>query len=126
MRFSSVLPLIIAPLSSSSVYWVHQLNQGAREACSLDMKGSIMIIRGVVMSLVFSSVVLAAGAVPKDWQASWIWMQRDRYDGYNDTIEARRVFELGAVASAALRITADTRYRLYLNGEWVNDGPSRS
>lgn len=85
-----------------------------------------MIRWGIVMSVVFSSMILAAGAVPADWQASWIWMQRDRYDGYNDTIEARRVFELGPVVSASLRITADTTYRLYLNGEWVNDGPGRS
>ena len=31
-----------------------------------------------------------------------------------------------AVKSASLRVTADTVYRVSVNGEWVNDGPSRS
>lgn len=67
-----------------------------------------------------------AAAGPADWSASWIWKQRDRFNGYNDSIEARKVFELPAFTEAALRITADSQYRLYVNGEWVNDGPSRS
>jgi hypothetical protein len=48
------------------------------------------------------------------------------YDQYNDTIEARRAFEVGDFASATLRITADSFYRLFINGQWVNDGPCRS
>lgn len=32
----------------------------------------------------------------------------------------------GEVASALLHITADSRYRLHLNGRWLGDGPARS
>ncbi len=80
----------------------------------------------VLLTSFLFAAVNAPGASPTAWRASWIWAQRDRYDGYNDTIEARRVFELGEFASATLRITADSYYRLYINGEWVNDGPCRS
>lgn len=59
------------------------------------------------------------------WEASWIWQARDNYTEYNDTIEARSAVTLPELASAVMRITADTRYRLYINEEWVNDGPSR-
>ncbi len=61
-----------------------------------------------------------------DWQGSWIWKQRDSYTLYNDTIEARKSVELPETVSARLCITADTRYRAYINDVWVNDGPSRS
>src|SRR5690606_27409200 len=43
-----------------------------------------------------------------------------------DTIIARKVVELPQVTSAELRITADTIYRLFVNGTWVTDGPARS
>ncbi len=61
-----------------------------------------------------------------DWKASWIWAAREKYDGYNDTVEARKTFDLPAPGTATLRITADTFYRVYVNGEWVNDGPGRA
>ena len=61
-----------------------------------------------------------------DWSASWIWAARDKYDGYNDTIEARKSFDLPETGTATLRISADTFYRVYVNGEWVNDGPGRA
>jgi len=61
-----------------------------------------------------------------DWTASWIWAARDKYDGYNDTVEARKTFDLPEPGTATLRITADTVYRVYVNGEWANDGPGRA
>lgn len=60
------------------------------------------------------------------WNASWIWAQRDDYTLYNDTIEAQKRFEVHEVSTAVLKITADTQYRLFINDNWVNDGPSRS
>ena len=60
------------------------------------------------------------------WTASWIWNQRENYVSYNDTIEARKEVDLPALKEARLRITADTTYRLFIYGQWVVDGPSRS
>jgi len=58
--------------------------------------------------------------------AKWIWKERPSYTQYNDTIIARKTFSLPDVRDAKMLITADTRYRLFINGEWVNDGPCRS
>jgi len=65
------------------------------------------------------------------WTASWIWLPQDGGRPYHQTIIARKVFSLtaeacDAIASADLRITADSAYRLFVNGAWVNDGPCRS
>ena len=61
-----------------------------------------------------------------NWSAKWIWRKQRSYTVYNQTILARKRFALSSVAEAKLCITADSTYRLLVNGEWVNDGPSRS
>ena len=45
---------------------------------------------------------------------------------YNQTIIALKTFELDRVGEAWLRVTADSTYRLFINGTWVNDGPCRA
>ena len=64
-------------------------------------------------------------AVPK-LKASWIWRKQADYRKYNDTIIARRDFTLKNFRAATVWITADSFYRLFVNGEWVSDGPCRS
>jgi hypothetical protein len=59
-------------------------------------------------------------------KAKWIWKKQRDYNQYNQTIIARRAFRLGQIDRAVIRITADSFYRLYINGKWVNDGPARS
>lgn len=59
------------------------------------------------------------------FQAQWIWLKQQDTVVYNQTIIAQKTFRLGAVRKAVCRITADSYYRLYINGQWVNDGPCR-
>ena len=56
----------------------------------------------------------------------WIWAKRDGYNTYNDTIVAVRRFQAGEVSAARIQITADSRYRLFVNGHWIADGPARA
>ncbi len=39
---------------------------------------------------------------------------------------ARKGFSVNRIADARLLISADSRYRCYINGQWVNDGPARA
>lgn len=59
-------------------------------------------------------------------KANWIWRKQSDYSHYNDTIIARRDFTLKSFRQAIMQITADSFYRLFVNNEWVNDGPCRS
>lgn len=58
-------------------------------------------------------------------KAMWIWARQSDVHGYNQTVEAVKTFRSPAVREAMLRITADTAYRLHINGEWVSNGPAR-
>ena len=67
----------------------------------------------------------AATGVRK-WCAHWIWVEKPP-EYRNQYIYARRVFTLdSAPTSASLHISADTFYRLFVNGECVGRGPARS
>lgn len=60
-------------------------------------------------------------------KAQWIWHPQDDYVAYHRTILASRTFQIKAhPENATVAITADSWYRLYVNGIWVNDGPARS
>ena len=58
--------------------------------------------------------------------ASWIWNDLNTLHNYNVAAAFRKEFELSEITSAEMAITADSWYRLYINGTWVNDGPCRS
>ena len=60
--------------------------------------------------------------------AFWIWRRQDSYTPYHQVILARKTFRLAAAPGAAssLKIAVDGAYRLFVNGEWVADGPARS
>jgi hypothetical protein len=60
------------------------------------------------------------------WSAKWIWNRQETYNPYNQTVIFRKDFQVATVSGAFMRITADSFYRLYINGAWVNDGPARS
>lgn len=60
------------------------------------------------------------------FEAKWIWVRGEDPKGYNQTVVARKSLKLEEVRSAVMRITADSYYRLWVNGRWVADGPCRS
>ena len=85
-----------------------------------------------ILSLVFTSslcavtqTVLEADAAHRDWKASWITHPtaplREPLVLY-----FRRTLELGSVPAAyVVRVSADNRFILYVNGNRVGDGPAR-
>ncbi len=60
------------------------------------------------------------------WQAKWIWLKDEPESSINLRVLARKTFTLGDFDRAELAVTADTQYRLFVNGKWVNDGPTRA
>ncbi|MCG3180421.1 MAG: hypothetical protein BIFFINMI_02782 [Phycisphaerae bacterium] len=58
--------------------------------------------------------------------ARWIWSRHaDRHT--NDFFCFRRTLNVrGPVRDATIRITADSRYELHVNGEWIGHGPPKS
>jgi len=59
--------------------------------------------------------------------SKWIWCTQQDVHGYNQTVLFKKEFGLtkaGGVAS--LHITADSWYRVSINGKWVHDGPARA
>ncbi|MBP9901630.1 MAG: hypothetical protein KBH45_09230, partial [Verrucomicrobia bacterium] len=73
-----------------------------------------------------SATTAAAPAPASTFTAKWIWRASAATNSYNQTIIAQKKFTLGEARQATLRITADSFYRLFINGHWVNDGPGRS
>lgn len=58
--------------------------------------------------------------------SQWMWIGDNRFDLPNVHAQARRTFDLAVVPkNAGIRITADARYRLWVNGEPVCRGPAR-
>lgn len=56
----------------------------------------------------------------------WIWYDHCGYDDVNVFMLARKEFFLEKIPDKAeIKITADSRYKLYINGNFVNYGPAR-
>jgi len=60
------------------------------------------------------------------WAARWIWTDGPR-SPRNLYLCVRKDFQTSRTNEPArLHVSADSRYRLYLNGQWLGDGPARS
>jgi len=59
-------------------------------------------------------------------KTEWIWLNEAGRRDWNQWVEFRRTIAGGSAGRVVLRITADTRYNLWLNGVWVGYGPNRS
>lgn len=64
------------------------------------------------------------------WEASWIWVSdriRSAVDGDHELVYFRRTFEVPADTACQLTVdvTADSRYRLFINGKSVSAGPCK-
>ncbi len=72
------------------------------------------------------AAVTALSETPPPIRARWIWSQGGDVHAYNQTVVARKLVDLPPLRQATLRITADSFYRVSINGVWVNDGPARA
>ena len=79
-----------------------------------------------VLAVDADTVTITSRAQEPPLTAKWIWRAQGETNPYNQTIVARKSFTLEEPKQATLRITADSFYRLFVNGHWVNDGPSRA
>ncbi|MBN1436953.1 MAG: family 78 glycoside hydrolase catalytic domain [Sedimentisphaerales bacterium] len=58
--------------------------------------------------------------------ARWVW-SADAGKVRNNYVCFRRGFDIeGDLTAAVLRLTADSRYQVYVNGQWLGHGPVRS
>ena len=66
----------------------------------------------------------SAGELNSNWKAQWIWMPENVE---SDVMLARRSFSLSEQPKTSrLRISASSKYELYVNGKYVCQGPARS
>ena len=62
--------------------------------------------------------------VSRDWQASWVW--HNQAPQRNAWVLFRNDFVVAGASEITLYISADTRYRVWINGTMVGDGPPQS
>jgi len=62
----------------------------------------------------------------KRWVAKWIWCVQNGLLDYNQTVLFKKELNLKKKGPASLRISADSWYRVSINGKWVHDGPARA
>ena len=58
--------------------------------------------------------------------SKWIWCAQNRTTEYNQTVLFQKEFDVQEADGATLQITADSWYRVSVNGKWIHDGPARA
>ena len=59
-------------------------------------------------------------------QSEWIWCAHNALREYNQTVLFQKEFDVKKTDGALLQITADSWYRVSVNGKWIHDGPARA
>lgn len=81
-----------------------------------------------MVSLIASVAMAAPRNAPIHWEAQWIWPSTSAIATHkNQFILFRKTFSLAQSPSKAdVAIFADSRYRLYVNGAFIGQGPARA
>lgn len=58
--------------------------------------------------------------------SKWIWCAQNGACEYNQTVLFQQEFTVKETDGALLQITADSWYRVSINGKWIHDGPARA
>ena len=86
-------------------------------------------LAGMISLMVLPAAVRAANEGHRvRWTAEWIWPSPSAIAPHkNQFVLFRKTFTLAALPSQArLEIFADSRYRLYVNGAYIGQGPARA
>lgn len=63
----------------------------------------------------------------KEWKANWIWASVDiNKNAYKMLLRKKVSLEGSEFKGSFLRVTADARYKLYVNDKYVGEGPARA
>lgn len=62
---------------------------------------------------------------PVDWQARWIWQDGKASPRNLYVLFAKDVTVDDATGVWRVHVSGDSRYRLFINGEWMGNGPAR-
>ena len=89
------------------------------------MKHSVLrqLLPGLLLTFSLGPCGLFARGTPRRWQAQWIWAQVGTERPFQ-FVRFRKSFDLDAgTRKATAFVTADTFYRLWINGELAMHGP---
>lgn len=96
----------------------------------MDMKNPFLKLAAAIALLFVSTSTLTSQTVDpvwlrKQWKALWITVPEASTDGYGVYL-FRKSFDLTSVPdSFVVHVSADNRYKLYVNGQLVSLGPAR-
>ena len=69
---------------------------------------------------------LAPAPLLENWTGAWIWTTAKAAETRNDYAFFRRCFDTKTATTVRVRITADSFYWLYVDGEFRGRGPARA
>src|SRR5690606_1266371 len=86
----------------------------------------LYLILGVYLSSSSQEIAINASLSGQRWPAHWIKASDGSTNGYG-VYHFRKVFDLDSKPSKfVVHVSADNRYKLYINGELVSLGPARA